>query len=123
MCLLVTQNSILTYAGLMEKNMNWFKIQSIEYGWWEAQIGACYIECSNYLNYDMPKELLRKILRLLKGSSVEEWLYIMNEPGASMICIQLNYNKINFTEYNSLKTSHELNLHEKKESWENVFIQ
>lgn len=96
--------------------MNWFKIQSIEYGWWTAEIGGAYIECSDYLDYDMPKELLRKILRLLKGSSVEEWLYIMDEPGASMICIQLNYNKINFAEYDSLKTSYELNLHEKKEN-------
>lgn len=94
--------------------MNYFKIQSIEYGWWQAQMGKLWLECSDYLNYDMPKELLRKILKLLNGNSHKEWLYVMDEPGASMICMKLGNDKINFAEYHSLKTSYELNLDEGK---------
>ena len=42
--------------------MKFFKIESIEYGWFECRIGKHYVEASDYLGYDMSKEFLSKLL-------------------------------------------------------------
>ena len=64
--------------------MKFFKIESIEYGWFECRIGKHYVEASDYLGYDMSKEFLSKLIKVLKKSS-KEWIYVMNEPGAILI--------------------------------------
>ena len=64
--------------------MKCFKIESIEYGWFDFRIGKHYFIASDYLGYDMPKEFLDKLIKVLKESS-KEWLYVMNEPGATII--------------------------------------
>ena len=45
---------------------NWFKIQSISYGWFEMCIGPNLSEASDFLSYDMPQKFLSKVLRVLK---------------------------------------------------------
>lgn len=69
--------------------MKCFKIESIEYGWFACRIGKHYVEVSDYLGYDMSKEFLGKLIKVLKGT-LKEWIYVMNEPGATMIELMPN---------------------------------
>lgn len=46
------------------------------------------IEVSDFLSYDMPQKFLSKVIRVL-NESTEEWLYLMDEPGAAMLHIYL----------------------------------
>lgn len=87
--------------------MRSFKIESIEYGWFECRIGKDYIETSDYLGYDFSKELLVKLLKVLRGSS-KEWVYIMNEPGASIMALSMENSKIAFKIYSMNKPSYDL---------------
>ena len=87
--------------------MRCFKIESIEYGWFECRIGKYRIDASDYLGYDISKEFLMKLLKLLKGSS-KEWIYEMNEPGASMIELSLTEDTITVSVYRMNKTSSDL---------------
>lgn len=87
---------------------NWFKINSISYGWFDVCIASNLIEVSDFLNYDMPQKFLSKVIRVL-NESTEEWLYLMNEPGASMLHIYLKNNWIHFAEYSLSVDSTELN--------------
>lgn len=59
-----------------------FKISAIEHGWFGIKIGENYIECSNYLGYDIPKMLLKIFSNLFEKKSHKEWLCWQNEPGA-----------------------------------------
>jgi len=52
----------------------------------------------------MPKELLSKLIKLLKGSS-KEWVYVMNEPGAGMLALSLMGDKVIISEYSMNKPS------------------
>ncbi len=88
--------------------MKCFKIESLEYGWFECRIGKYHIEASDYLGYDMPKELLSKLIKLLKGSSKER-IYVMNEPGAGMIELSLVEDTVTISEYSINKPSFDLN--------------
>jgi len=88
--------------------MGWFKIESIEYGWFEFRIGEYYVTVSDFLEYNMPAEFLSKLIKVLKGSS-KEWVYIMNEPGASIMEFLRNDNKIIINVYSMNKPSFELN--------------
>ncbi len=94
--------------------MKWFKIYSIYYGWFDCMIAQNYIVASDYLDYDMPKFLLDKVYKVVKGKSAEEYLYLMNEPGANMLKISLNKDsdKVNFSEYKLLKDSTDLDENE-----------
>lgn len=87
--------------------MRCFKIESIEYGWFECRIGKYYIDASDYLGYDISKEFLMKLLKVLKGSS-KEWVYEMNEPGASMIELSLTEDIIAIRVYRMNKASSDL---------------
>lgn len=64
--------------------MKCFKIESIEYGWFEWKIYNEYIETSSWLGFDSSKDFLEKLVKLFNGSS-KEYVYITNEPGASII--------------------------------------
>lgn len=95
--------------------MKCIKINSIEYGWFEARMGSLLIEASDFLGYDMPKKLLEKVLRLVKGKSVEEWLYLMNEPGAGMLKISFHGQQILFEYFELSKCSYDLDTSEEDE--------
>ena len=87
---------------------NWFKINNISYGWFDICIAEKLIEVSDFLSYDMLQKFLSKVIRILNGST-EEWLYLMDEPGASMLHIYLKNNRIHFAEYSLSIDSTELN--------------
>lgn len=87
--------------------MKCFKIESIEYGWFECRIGKHYIEASDYLGYDMSKEFLRKLIQVLKKSS-KEWIYVMNEPGATLIELIPIEDTISISAYSMNKSSYDL---------------
>ena len=87
---------------------SWFKIDRIEYGWFDMELGANFIEVSDFLGYDMPKKFLGKIIRII-NENAEEWLYLMNEPGASMLHMYLKDERIHFAEYSLSVNSTELN--------------
>lgn len=87
--------------------MKCFKIESIEYGWFEYRIGKYYVEASNYLGYDMSKEFLSKLNKVLQESS-KEWIYVMNEPGADMIELLSVDDAISISFYSINKPSFDL---------------
>lgn len=89
-------------------SFNWFKINNISYGWFDMCIAEHFIEVSDFLSYDMPQKFLGKVIRILNGST-EEWLHLMDEPGASMLHIYLKNNRIHFAEYSLSIDSTELN--------------
>ena len=87
--------------------MRCFRIESIEYGWFEFRIGKYYVEASDFLGYDMPTEFLNKLVKILKESS-KEWVYVMNEPGADILEILRSDNVITINCYSMNKPSTEL---------------
>lgn len=88
--------------------MKCFKIESIEYGWFDFRIGKHYFIASDYLGYDMPKEFLDKLIKVLKESS-KEWLYVMNEPGATIIELtSVDDTTISIQSYSISKHSYDL---------------
>ena len=88
--------------------MKIFKIDSIEYGWFGIFFGKYYIECSDYLDYDSPKRLLEAVADLVEKKAREKWICFHNEPGASIMQIVLEENKLIFQLFDSVKTSWEL---------------
>ena len=76
--------------------MRLFKINEITYGWFEAELGKCNIEVSDYLGYDMPCKLLVKLINIIQMKSKEEVVYLMNEPGAELLKISGNDTEIIF---------------------------
>ena len=93
----------------------WFKIDSIEYGWFTMRIGSDYAEVSDYLGYDFPKKFLQKILNVLQEDGKEEWLYLMDEPGAEIMQIAHDQGKITLTVYDLSKECFSLSSKEEKE--------
>ncbi len=89
--------------------MKCFKIESIEYGWFEYRIGQYYVEASDYLGYDVSKEFLFKLLRVFKGS-LKEWIYVMNEPGARIMELSSEGDKIFISSYSMNKPSFDLSV-------------
>ena len=87
---------------------NWFKINRISYGWFEMNIGTNLSEASDFLGYDMPQKFLDKVIRVIKENT-EEWLYLMDEPGASILHIYLKNERIHFVQYTLSADSDELN--------------
>ena len=87
---------------------SWFKINSISYGWFDMCIGPNICEASDFLSYDMPQKFLSKVMRVISDNT-EEWLYLMNEPGAFMLHIYLADERLNFAEYDLSVASFELN--------------
>lgn len=88
---------------------DWFKINSISYGWFEICIGLHLCTgVSDFLGYDMPEKLLSKVIRVIRENT-EEWLYLMDEPGAAMLHIYRKDEQIHFVEYDLSVTSDELN--------------
>lgn len=51
--------------------MKCFKIEAIEYGWFECRIGKGYVEVSDFLGYDFSKEFLVELSKVLNKSSKE----------------------------------------------------
>lgn len=92
--------------------INWFKINSIEYGWFEMCISTHYIVASDFMGYDMPQKFLSKVFRVLTQNT-EEWLYLMNEPGAGILHIYLKDKKMHFACYGLSVESTELDEDEK----------
>lgn len=87
----------------------WFKINGISYGWFEVCIGSHLCTgTSDFLGYDMPEKFLKKVIRVIKENT-EEWLYLMDEPGASMLHIYLKGERVHFLEYDLSVNSCELN--------------
>lgn len=87
---------------------SWFKINSISHGWFDMCIGPNICEASDFLGYDMPQKFLSKVMRVISGNT-EEWLYLMNEPGAFMLHIYLADERLHFAEYDLSVASFELN--------------
>lgn len=87
---------------------NWFKINCIEYGWFTMDIGRVFSEASDFLGYDMPQKFLDKVFRVVKENT-EEWLYLMDEPGARILHIYLENNKVHFAQYELSVESGNLN--------------
>lgn len=87
---------------------SWFKINSISYGWFEMCIGSNLCEVSDFLNYDMPQKFLSKVMQVINNNT-EEWLYLLNEPGAAMLHIYIVDSRIYFAEYGLSVASVELN--------------
>ena len=85
----------------------WFKINNISYGWFDMCIGPHLSTASDFLGYDMPKKFLYKVLRVIKGNT-EEWLYLMDEPGAGILHIYMKDGKVHFAEYSLSVSSDEL---------------
>lgn len=77
---------------------SWFKIRSISYGWFTMSIASNLCEASDFLDYDMPQKFLSKVIRVINNNA-EEWLYLMDEPGASMLHIYLSDERLHFAEY------------------------
>ena len=72
-----------------------FKIEAIEYGWFGLRIGSDgYAESSDYLGYDFPKKLLHAVWNVLQNDVKEEYIYIMGEPGAELMCISCYDEKV-----------------------------
>ncbi len=88
--------------------MKCFKIESIEYGWFEFRIGKHYVEASDFLGYNIATEFLSKLIKVLKESS-KEWVYVMNEPGAAIMEFLRSNNAIMINVYSMNKPSYELN--------------
>lgn len=86
----------------------YFKIDRIMHGWINFRLGDNLLEASYFLNYDLPKKLIEKIINLIKNKSDEEWLYLQNEPGAEIMCIDKTDNAVCFTCYDCKKESYEL---------------
>lgn len=76
----------------------WFKINSISYGWFNMCIGSHLCGASDFLDYDMPRKFLSKVIRVINNNT-EEWLYLMGEPGASMLHIYLADERLHIAEY------------------------
>ena len=88
--------------------MQLLKIDSIRYGWFEVSLMGHYMICSNYLDYDTPKKLLRAVLNLLKKKSEEEWICWQDEPGAEIMKLTISEDELEIDVYDSEKTSYEL---------------
>ena len=71
-------------------------------------IGSKLSEASDFLGYDMPKKFLFKVIRVI-SENTEEWLYMMDEPGASMLHIYFKDDRVHFAEYSLSANSDELN--------------
>ena len=87
--------------------MRCFKIESIEYGWFEFRIGEHCVEASDFLGYDMPAEFLSKLIKVL-NKSAKEWVYLLNEPGADIMEFLRIDNAIIINVYSMNKPSSEL---------------
>lgn len=92
----------------------YFKIDRLMYGWINFRIAEYCLEASDFLNYDLPKKLIEKIIRLIKDISDEEWLYVQNEPGAEIMCLDKTDNGICFSNYSCKKESYELDPKDEK---------
>jgi len=93
-----------------------FKIEAIEYGWFTMWIGPKHIiDGSDYLGYDLPKELLRKVWNVLQEDGKEEWLYLMDEPGAEIMEISHANGKLEFAVYSLSKECFHLSRREEDE--------
>lgn len=96
---------------------SWFKIRSISYGWFTMCIGSNLCEASDFLEYDMPQKFLRKVIRVINNNT-EEWLYLMDEPGASMLHIYLSDERLHFAEYSLSIESSDLNSEDEMAEWD-----
>lgn len=76
-------------------------------------IASHCIEVSDFLGYDMPRMFLNKLFRVVTENT-EEWLYLMNEPGASMLHIYVQNKQIHFAEYDLSVDSFGLNHKDEK---------
>lgn len=88
--------------------MQILKIESIKHGWFEMRIGKHYIDCSDYLGTDTPKDLLEAVYNLLQKKTEEEWLCWDDEPGAFIMSLELIENKILVTLYGALLPSYNI---------------
>ena len=88
--------------------MNIFKINAIQYGWFEVRFGNYDMECSDYLDYNTPQILLKAVLHLLEKKSSEEWICWQNEPGASIMQLSIVEQKIKLQVYDCDKAAYEL---------------
>lgn len=87
--------------------MKCFKIEEISYGWFEFRIGKHRSDVSDFLSYDMPREFLSKLVRVLEKSSKER-IYLMYEPCAELMEIFPQGDKIAVKIYSMDKHSTEL---------------
>lgn len=93
----------------------WFKMEALEYGWVTMRICKDWINGSDYLGYDLPKELLRKVWNVLQEDGKEEWLYLMDEPGAEIMQISHNDGKVHLAVYDLSKECFDLSSKEEDE--------
>ncbi len=95
--------------------MKCFKIDSIEYGWFEFRVGSYDIEASDYLGYDISGEFLSKLIKVLDCQSKER-IYIMHEPGAELMELESADDKIIISIYPLDKECYDLSADIEKEA-------
>lgn len=108
--------------------MTWFKIESVHYGWFGMSAGQIYFKASNYTDYDMPRRLLEKIVRLISGESEREYLYLLAEPHAALLVLSVTHSRICMEAYDLIRDSNDLPRQERDalgllgECWANLAV-
>ena len=74
-------------------------IEEIAYGWLTLKIGKMHVSCSDFRDYDFLQKFLEKIIRILNQKSVREWVWCMHEPGATVLQISKENQKMIFQHY------------------------
>jgi len=86
-----------------------FKIYSISHGWFEAHIGGqFYLANSNYLGCDAPMLLLEALGDILENKAEESWLCWQDEPGAYILNLQKQDERLIARIYGTDKDSYSL---------------
>lgn len=96
---------------------SWFKINNISYGWFTMNMGQHLCIASDFLGYDMPKNFLSKIYHVINNNT-EEWIYLMDEPGANILHMYLENKQVHFAEYGLSVESLDLNLENEEAEWD-----
>jgi len=86
-----------------------FKILSIYYGWFEIDFNRGFILTnSDYLDCDAPRLLLEALCDLLESKITEAWLCWQDEPGACILNLEKQGDKLVIKIYNTNKESFDL---------------
>lgn len=84
------------------------KIELVKYGWFEMRFGGHIIDCSSYLGNDTPRKLLESVYNLLIKKTESEWICWDDEPGASIMNLELSADKMVITVHSALLPAYNL---------------
>ena len=86
-----------------------FKILSIYYGWFEVDFNRRFmLTNSDYLGCDAPRLLLEALCDLLESKIAEAWLCWQDEPGACILNLEQQGDKLVIKIYNTNRESYDL---------------